>query len=263
MEEGSEGAIERERSTGGGCSTRRWEHRTYCASLTPSYIYLRLIVNYPHSFSISVSVSALQHRCMYIWTAGVPQDTVRETRTVTPQDIRLSNTTTTCVGASALSSEAGAQVSTTAVSRLPDTVSWTSSRTEPECQKARQKVRAGAAPSETWGWPLPTIPHPKVALHPTRTASARSVCACVKLTKHSAFWYSVCVWASVTPVFRSLVVHDAEDEALSWLPNPSKASVDYSNVVCLISSWQRCFVNTWARWGISIYLIIKNLLNVL
>lgn len=94
MEEGSEweGDIERERSTGGGYSTRRWEHRSYCASLTPSYIYLRLIDNYPHSSSISVSVSALQHRCMYMWAAGVPQDTARETRTVTPQDIRLSPT---------------------------------------------------------------------------------------------------------------------------------------------------------------------------
>lgn len=44
-----------------------------------------------------------------------------------------------------------------------------------------------------------------------------------------------CVWASVTPVFRGLVVHDAEDEALSWLPNLSEASVDYRNVARFIS----------------------------
>lgn len=36
-----------------------------------------------------------------------------------------------------LTSEAGARVSTTAVSGLPYSVSWTTSRAEPECQKAR------------------------------------------------------------------------------------------------------------------------------
>ncbi|CAM4499287.1 unnamed protein product [Leuciscus chuanchicus] len=85
---------------------------------------------------------------------GVSQDSARETRTAQSRhrtfvSLPLSNSTTTCVGASALSSEAGAPVSTTAVSGLPDTVSRTTSRAEPECRKARQKVRAGAAPSET------------------------------------------------------------------------------------------------------------------
>jgi len=52
-----------------------------------------------------------------------------------------------------------------------------------------------------------------------------SVCVCKMNETFRFLVFSMCGRAWVTPVLRSIVVHYAEDEALSWLPNPPKPSV--------------------------------------
>lgn len=147
------GECARERGAQEGATRHSDENISHIAPLLHHRIFISglslITLIYPPSRSVSEHCSIGACTCEQQECRRTPRVRPAPSRHRTFVYLPLSNTTTTCVGASALSSEAGAQVSTTAESGLPDTISWTSSRAEPECQKARQKVRAGAAPSET------------------------------------------------------------------------------------------------------------------